>query len=337
MYKRLNYTQGATSMSKITEGIKKDAQEFKRKVKAVSTSRWIVLSVMLAITICSYVFYGYFFGETTAKNAWCKEPNTGIALLDQLCKIVPAVIKSIQSITVLLTIVTVISLIVHKMFSKTQRGITVSSLVGSLLNWLTAIISVIIILSCFGVDTTALITGAGVVTLVVGLGMQSLIADIVAGLFIVFENEFNVGDIITVDGFRGEVVSIGIRTTKLKAAGNVKIFNNNAIQGVLNQSLEPSLVKTLIDVEYGDKLPEIERIIKEHVGELKIDKAVDDVSYDGVAALGASGVTLQFTCHCNEPDIFSVSRELNGAVKNMFDENGINIPFPQVVVHTSDK
>ena len=324
-------------MSKFTESVKKDTEELKRKVKAIRPSRWIVLSILLVVTILSYVFYGYIFGETTDKNAWCHTPNTGVALLDTLCTYVPPVVKCIQSVTILLLIVTIVNLIVAKLFSKTQRGLTVTKLISSMLNWLFAIVMIILILSCFGVDTTALITGAGVVTLVVGLGMQSLIADIVAGLFIVFENEFNVGDIITVDGFRGEVVSIGIRTTKLKAAGNVKIFNNNAIQGVLNQSLEPSLVKTLIDVEYGDKLPEIERIIKQHVGDLHIAGAVDNVSYDGVAALGASGVTLQFTCHCNEPDIFSVSRELNGAVKNMFDENGISIPFPQIVVHNGDK
>ena len=324
-------------MSKFTEGIKKDTEAFKRKVKAVKPARWVLLSILFVITVLSYVFYGYFFGETTAQNSWCHNPSTGIALLDKICLHVPPIVKCIQSITILLIIVTIITLVAYKAFGKTQRGLTIYSLVKSLLNWVTALVMIVLVLSCFDVDTTALITGAGVVTLVIGLGMQSLIADIVAGLFIVFENAFNVGDIITVDGFRGEVIEIGIRTTKLKAAGNIKIFNNNSIQGVLNQSLEPSLVKTLIDVEYGDTLPEIERIIKEHVGELKIDKAVDSVSYDGVAALGASGVTLQFTCHCNEPDIFAVSRELNGAVKNMFDENGIGIPFPQVVVHQSDK
>ena len=86
-------------------------------------------------------------------------------------------------------------------------------------------------------------------------------------------------------------------------------------------------------MEYGARLPELEAIIKEKVSEIHIDGAVDNVSYDGVASLGASGVTLQFTCHCKEQDIFAVSRALNGAVKNMFDENDINIPFPQVVVH----
>ncbi|MCH5152618.1 MAG: mechanosensitive ion channel family protein [Clostridiales bacterium] len=324
-------------MSKFKDGIKQDTENLKRKVKAIKPSRWIILSILLVVTVLSYVFYGYIFGETTDKNAWCHTPNTGVALLDQVCTYVPDVVKCIQSVTILLIIVTALSLIAYKIFGNTQRGTTIYSLIKSLLNWVTALVTIVLILAIFGVDTTALITGAGVVTLVIGLGMQSLIADIVAGLFIVFENSFNVGDIITVDGFRGEVVEIGIRTTKLKAAGNVKIFNNNAIQGVLNQSLEPSLVKTLIDVEYGEKLPEVERIIKQHVGDLKIAGAVDAVSYDGVASLGASGVTLQFTCHCNEPDIFAVSRELNAAVKNMFDENGIGIPFPQIVVHNGDK
>ena len=320
-------------MSKFTDEIKKEAQELKTKVKAVKPWRWVVLSVLIAVTVCSYVFYGYFFGETTDKNMWCKQPSTGVALLDKLCIITPNIVRAIQSITILLAVITLLTLLVHKIFGRTRRGVTVASLVGSLLNWVSVIAMIIIVLSCFGVNTTALITGAGVLTLVIGLGMQSLIADIVAGLFIVFENEFNVGDIVTIDGFRGEVIEIGIRTTKLKAVGNVKIFNNNEIKGVLNQSLEPSYVKTLIDVEYGDRLPDVEKIIKQHVGELVVSKAVDKVSYDGVAALGASGVTLQFSCHCKEEDIYSVSRALNGAVKNMFDENGIGIPFPQIVIH----
>ena len=317
-------------MSKLKDDLKQGKENIKQKIRSVSVARIIVLLLMIAITVCSYVFYEYFFG---AKSDWCTNPDTGTVLFDSCLSLLPMLVKCIQSITILLAISTILVLVIRKGFQKSQRSITVSSLLCNLINWLTAIILVIIVLSVFGVNTTAIITGAGVLTLVVGLGMQSLIADIVAGLFIVFENEFNVGDIITIDGFRGEVVEIGIRTTKLKAAGNIKIFNNSEIKGVLNQTQEPSLVKTLIDVEYGEKLPELEKIIKEHVSELVIPGAVDAVSYDGVASLGASGVTLQFTCHCKEQDIFAVTRALNGAVKNMFDENGIGIPFPQVVVH----
>lgn len=321
-------------MSKFSQDLKTAASTSMKKIRAIGPVRLTLLIIAIVVTALSFIFYDYFFG---AKSGWCTDPNTGTQLWDDCLKLLPKFIKCIQALTILFTVSTIIVVVLRKMFHKSQRGITVSRLICNLINWISAVIAIILVLTYFGVDTTAIITGAGVLTLVVGLGMQSLISDIVAGLFIVFENEFNVGDIVTIDGFRGEVVSIGIRTTKLKAAGNVKIYNNSEIKGVLNQTTEPSLVKTLIDVEYGDRLPEIEKIIKAHVGELQITGAVDKVSYDGVAELGASGVTLQFTCHCHESDIFVATRSLNGAVKNMFDEYGIGIPFPQVVVHNADK
>ena len=240
-------------------------------------------------------------------------------------------------ITIILVATSIIIGIINRLFTKTQREITVVKLTSSIIKWVAAIILVIAVLAIWGVDTTALITGAGVLTLIVGLGMQSLISDIVAGLFIVFENEFNVGDIITVDGFRGTVVSIGIRTTQLEAVGNVKIFNNSEIRGVLNQTVKPSKAKTLIDIEYGDSLARVEEIIKNKLPEIKIEGVIGEIVYDGVAALGASGVTLQFTADCDENDIFAVQRAMNGRLKVMFDENGIGIPFNQLVVHMNKK
>ena len=317
-------------MSKISEEIKHQHEKNKQKLKSMGPVKLTILIIMVIGTICSFVFYDYFYG---AHNGWCTTQDYGNALLNNIMRLIPKLVTCIQVITIVLVVVTIILFILKKFFTKTQRSVTVTGLICNLIRWLTGIILVIVVLAIWGVDTTALITGAGVITLVIGLGMQSLIADIVAGLFIVFENEFNIGDYITVDGFRGEVISIGIRTTKLRAAGNVKIFNNNAIQGVLNHTLEPSIAKTFIDIEYGANLPKVEKIINEHVGELKIPGALSAVKYDGVSALGASGVTLQFECDCYEGDIFAVGRALNGAVKNMFDENGIEIPFPQIVVH----
>ena len=318
-------------MSKLKEKIKDDVQKIK-KHRVLSPIKWTILLIMIAITVLSYIFYAWLFSEDPSVSPFA-HPDTGSLFADDLIKLVPRVVKSIQGVTILLVIVTLISLVIRKACGKTQRGMTVSGLCRSLIAWVTAVIIVIIVLSNFGVDTGALITGAGVLTLIVGLGMQSLIADIVAGLFIVFENEFNVGDWVTVGDFRGEVVGIGVRTTKLKAAGNVKIINNSDLRGVINHDADLSIAKTLIDVEYGAKLPDIEKVIRKNVGKLKVEHAADEVSYDGVAALGASGVTLQFTCHCKEADIFNANRELNAAVKVMFDENGIDIPFPQIVVH----
>ena len=322
-------------MGKLKETLKHDKEEFVRYMKTVKPWQIVLLSVMVAITILTFVFYDFFF--STAESNFFVTPDTGVAFFDAVIQFVPTLLKCIQLLTIVFLVKTIAVVVIKKTMAKTRRGVTVASLLCSIISWVTVIITIIVILSYFGVNTTALITGAGVLTLVVGLGMQSLIADIVAGLFIVFENSFNVGDIITVDDYRGEVVEIGIRTTKLKALGNIKIINNSDIRAVLNQSVEPSVAKTLIDIEYGAQIPEIEKIIKENVGKLQIPGAIDNISYDGVASLGASGVTLQFTCHCNEADIYAVGRAMNGAIKNMFDENGIGIPFPQVVVHQGDK
>lgn len=320
-------------MSNVTEKIKERSEENRKKIRAAGPVKLIILAILVIGTVCAYVFYDEIFGANNFFDSGRIDYGTEFA--NNFMANIPTIIRCIQFIAITLVIVTIILAIIRKFFGRTSRSKTVSRLICNLIRWLAAIILVIAVLAIWGVDTTALITGAGVITLVVGLGMQSLIADVVAGLFIVFENAFNIGDWITVDGFRGEVIDIGIRTTKLRAAGNIKIFNNNSIQGILNQSIEPSLVKTLIDIEYGDRIPEVEKIIKEHIGEIEIEQAVDTVSYDGVAELGASGVTLQFSCHCDEGDIYAVGRELNAKVKNMFDENGIGIPFPQLVVHTA--
>ena len=111
-------------MSKSKQSEKKknnDKSEIKKRIRAVSPARWIVLSVMLVITVLSYVFYGYLFAE----DSWFTQPNTGVLFFDKAIGIVPVLAKCIQSVTILLLIVTVLALIVRKSFGKTQRGFEV--------------------------------------------------------------------------------------------------------------------------------------------------------------------------------------------------------------------
>jgi len=311
------------------DNLRQHTEEVKKKFKGLSPVKIVFLLIMLVGTVCAYVFHDYIFPADSIFNSGV----TSSDFVNSLLAIVPKVIQAIQVVTIVLLIETVVLLIINKSFKKSQREITVARLISNLIKWVTVIVLIIAVLAIWGIDTTALITGAGVITLVVGLGMQSLIADVVAGLFIVFENEFNVGDIITVGDFRGTVVSIGIRTTKLEALGNIKIINNSEIRGVLNQTVELSTAKSLIDIEYGASLERVEEIIKTKLPEIVIDGVTGGISYDGVATLGASGVTLQFTAKCYEGDIFAIQREMNKRLKVMFDENGINIPFNQLVVH----
>lgn len=309
--------------------IKEQTEVLKTKVKSLGPVKLILLIILAAGTVCSFVFHDYIFAADSVFNRGVSSSG----FVNGLLAFIPKLIQAVRIVTVILVITTVALFIINKAFCKNQRQITVARLVTNMIRCVVAIVIVITVLAIWGIDTTALITGAGVITLIVGLGMQSLISDVVAGLFIVFENEFNVGDIVTIDGFRGKVVSIGVRTTKLEAHGNIKIVNNSDIRGVLNQTVKPSVAKTLIDIEYEQSVEKAESIIKEKLPEIEIEGVIGGLSYDGVAELGASGVTLQFTAFCNENDIFVVQREMNRRLKMMFDENGIGIPYNQLVVH----
>lgn len=133
---------------------------------------------------------------------------------------IPVFMDSLVYILIIYTICSVARLIFKLQMKKNNRTKTIYTLLDGFTKYGCAIAIIILILKACGVDTAALIASVGVLTLIVGLGAQSLIADIIAGIFIIFENEYNVGEIISVDGFRGTIIEIGIRSTKvLDAAG----------------------------------------------------------------------------------------------------------------------
>ena len=217
-----------------------------------------------------------------------------------------------------------------------KRGKAVVLMFCSLIKYAAVIVLVFFILKSFGVDTTAILAGIGILGLIVGLGAQPLIADILAGLFIVFEKVFDVGDIIVVNGFRGTVKEIGIRTTQIiDAGGNIKIINNSNVKEVVNMTNQLSLAICDIGIEYGESLERVEAILKESLPAVKeaIPAIKDGPFYKGVAELGDSAVILRFVANCEEGAKYQVERDLNRQFKLLFDKNNVNIPFPQVVVN----
>lgn len=217
---------------------------------------------------------------------------------------------------------------------KKTRGLL--TILISVIKYAAVLVWLFFVLSSFGVNTTVILAGIGIVSLIFGLAIQPLLADIIAGLFIVFEDVFNVGDVIVADGFRGEVIEIGMRHTQLKdAGGNIKVINNSDIRSMVNLTDQLSLVSIDMSIEYGESLERVEAIIAQNIDEIKksIPKIVEGPFYKGVSALADSSVNLRFFATCEENDRFQVERDLNRAFKLLFDKNNINIPFPQVVVN----
>ena len=169
-----------------------------------------------------------------------------------------SLVGSLFAIAIIISLCKLVRISLKKIMEKSNRAKTVVTLIDGLVKYSCALAIVFIVLSAVGVDTSAIWASVGILTLIIGLGCQSLITDIVAGLFLVAENEYNVGEIIVVDGFRGTVKEIGIRSTKiLDAAGNIKIINNSDIKNIVNLSRELSLAVCDCGIDYSDSIERV--------------------------------------------------------------------------------
>ena len=230
----------------------------------------------------------------------------------------------------------VLRFILRSLAKPLKKGKAIVDIVCSLIKYSAMIVLIFFVLKDCGVDTNAILAGIGILGLIIGLGAQPLIADIIAGLFIVFENVFDVGDIIVADNFRGTVKEIGIRTTKIEdIGGNIKIMNNADLKSIINMTNQLSLAICEVSIEYGESLERVEAILKDNMASIKeaIPDIVEGPFYKGVQALGDSGVLLRFVANCHEDIKYQVERDMNRQFRLLFDKNNINIPFPQVVVN----
>jgi small conductance mechanosensitive channel len=230
----------------------------------------------------------------------------------------------------------VLLIIVSLLKVKSFRGTTIANLVNSVIKYLSVIIAVFLILSAWGVQTPTLLAGAGIIGLALSFGAQSLIEDIFSGLFIIFEKQYMVGDVVEVGDFRGVVQEISLRVTKFEDInGDTKIINNSDIRGAINSSSSLSKAVCEVAISYDEDLERVEKIINDNLPVIKerLPKIAEGPFYMGVQTLADSAVILRIIAMCNENHRFAVIRELNREVKLLFDKNKIEIPFPQIVVH----
>lgn len=222
---------------------------------------------------------------------------------------------------------------------KSHRIRSVLSIISSLLKYVAGIVILCWGMAMIGVNVSTIVASVGIVALIVGFSAESLIADVVTGAFMLFENQYNVGDIVEVDGFRGTVTNIGIRTTSITDAGdNVKIVNNSAMRNILNRSDRPSRSVCDIGIPYGTDIEKLEEQIPglmQSIYEKRSDTMKKPPEYLGIQALADSAVILRFVVEVSEKDIYSCARIMNRELLLGFRKLGIECPFPQVDVHTN--
>ena len=221
--------------------------------------------------------------------------------------------------------------------SENRRTKTVIAIITNLLKYIAAIVIFCGILAMLGVNIVTIVASIGVIALIIGFGAESLIADVVTGMFILVDNQYNVGDIIEVGGFRGYVSDIGIRTTCITdTGGNVKIVNNSEMKNILNRSDNSSKAAAEFPIPYETDLAALEAKIPALMAEMyeaHKDIFKSEPKYLGVQELGASSVNLKFIAEVGEADIYSGTRTLNHDLFIGMRKLGVECPFTQIDIH----
>ncbi|MBQ4447242.1 MAG: mechanosensitive ion channel family protein [Clostridia bacterium] len=275
------------------------------------------------------------------KNAVSEMETTHLLIKGDTHATIAQIITLVLALAIVWLIYQVLKLILNLIGKRGGRLQSVTSLISGLLKYVAVIAAIVWGLSILGINTTAVLAGVGIVGLILGFGAQSLIEDIITGAFIIFENQYSVGDIIILDDFRGIVRSIGVRTTVIEdAGGNLKVVNNSDIRNFQNRSRNNSVALVVVSVAYSTDLKKLEAMLDESLPALKQEHPelyLKTPRYLGVDNLGESGIDLKFAADVTEENIFNGQRMLARDLKILFDEKGVEIPFPQVVVHKAEE
>lgn len=221
-----------------------------------------------------------------------------------------------------------------------RRETTLERLLENVFTYVVYFVAIVMLLNEFGVDVKAIVAGAGVAGLAIGFGAQSLVKDVITGFFIIFEDQFSVGDYVRIGSFEGYVEQIGLRTTKIVSwTGELYILPNSSINEVTNYSINNSIAVVDIKVAYEEDVERAEAAIEEVMEEMAVDypEMVLPPEILGVQMLGTSDVMIRVTAETLPMEHWRIGREIRKAIKQRFDEKGIRAPYPKFVTYRRDE
>ena len=220
-----------------------------------------------------------------------------------------------------------------------QRTRTLLSLLRSVGIVIIMVMTTFMVLGSLGVELGPLLAGAGVIGLAISFGAQSLVKDVISGLFILFENQFGVGDVIRIEGVSGAVEKMTLRVVVLRDVhGVVHIVPNGQITKVSNLTRSWARVVLDVGVAYKEDPDRVMQVLRSIGAEMHEDPAwkpllVDPVEVPGIEAFGDSAVSIRVMAKTLPLKQWDVARELRRRIKLRFDREGIEIPFPHQTVY----
>ncbi len=308
----------------------------KQKVSFILAQLFLLISI--AALFC-LAFSRQIFGNEVGDAILGKDVENGfVAIGKGFAKSSTNLIVTFVTIFVTIVITYILNFIVRLCTRNGKRAKTVGSLIRSLIKYIAVLVALSVILATWGVDVSSIVAGLGVLTLIIGLGCQSLIQDVISGLFMVFDDYFDVGDMVIVDGFRGYVSQIGLRSIKIDDhLGNIKSINNSSITTCVNLSREDNTVAIEIEAAYDEDPRRIEALLIRELPKLKdkIPQAIVPPTYLGMSNYGDSGINYKIYATCKAPYRFQLERDMKREVYLILLDNQVNIPFNCITVYQS--
>lgn len=238
-----------------------------------------------------------------------------------------SMVLTVVAILVALGLILFLSFIVQRVKKNhNKRVYTVVRLIESIAKYVIFIVLIFLILGIWGVNVTAAVAFIAVIGLVFGLAALDLIKDLIAGIAIVIDNQFDVDEVVEINGFKGKVLEIRLRTTKLiNNYGEIKSIRNGCITSVSNFSRTFSLAVVEISVSYDCDLNNVITLLDERLPLLKENypQIIEGPIVSGIEKLNKDSITLKINAKTNCEEHYSVQRALYKAIKELFEEHNI--------------
>jgi small conductance mechanosensitive channel len=222
------------------------------------------------------------------------------------------------------------------------RAKSMSNVLGSVATVVTWSIALIMVLGELGVALGPLIAGAGLAGAALGFGAQSLVKDFLSGIFMLLEDQYGIGDVIDVGEAIGTVDEFALRTTVLRSLdGTVWHVPNGEIRRVGNMSQLWSVALVDVDVAYDADLEQVQTLLRRTAEEVCADEewaadVLEPPQVLGVENLGADGITMRMVVKTTPGSQWALQRTLRQRLKDTFDREGVEIPFPQRTIWLRD-
>jgi small conductance mechanosensitive channel len=199
-------------------------------------------------------------------------------------------------------------------------------------------VAVLMVLSLFSVDIRPILTGAGIAGLAVGFGAQNLVRDVIAGFFLILEDQVRLGDVVSINGKSGLVEAIRLRTIALRSAdGTVHVIPNGVITELSNMTKDFSFAVLDVSIRYDENVDQVVDVMQEVAAGIRGDavfgpKILEPLDVLGVESFGDSSVLLKARMKTVPLEQWKVGREYRRRLKLAFEARGIEFPYPHLVV-----